>query len=80
MARIFHPDRVHDSFKNSAIAAKEKFTILHQVYTILANPESKRSYDAGEEILLSVKTTIAGKWERYIRTIDSNDIIEARIK
>lgn len=77
MARIYHPDRVDESDKT---ISKEKFTIIHRAYKILVDPESKKCYDAGELKLSSVKTTIAGTWEKYIRTVEPSDIIDARMK
>lgn len=77
LARIHHPDRVEE---NQKAIAKEKFTILHLAYSILADPEKKKAYDAGDSTSVSSKTTIAGKWEQYIQTIDSADIVCARSK
>lgn len=77
LARVYHPDRVDESQKS---VANEKFAALHQAYSILADPEKKKAYDAGDSTILFTKTTIAGKWEQYIRTIDLNDIETARGK
>lgn len=77
MARIHHPDRVCDTKK---AAATEKFNKLYQAYSILIDPDTKNLYDAGgaHSHSLFCKPTIAAKWERYIRTIDSTDIDAAR--
>lgn len=56
LARIHHPDHVVDAEK---AAAKEKFLILHQAYSILVNPDTKESYDNGASHTLFAKTTIA---------------------
>lgn len=60
--------------------AKEKFTALHLAYSILADPEKKRVYDAGNSTVLLTKTTIAGKWDQYIHTVDSTHIESGRNK
>lgn len=52
--------------------------MLHTAYSIMADPETKKIYDAGGSHSLFRKSTIAAKWERYIRTIDSTDIDNAR--
>lgn len=75
MARLHHPDRVDDTEKE---AAKGKFTMLHQAYSILVNPQTKELYDAGASHTLFAKPTIAAKWNQYIRTIDSTDVDHAR--
>lgn len=75
LARIHHPDRVGDTEKTTAT---EKFHMLHTAYSILADPETKKIYDAGGSHSLFRKSTIAAKWKRYIRTIDSTDIDYAR--
>lgn len=77
LARIYHPDRVDESEK---AAANEKFAALHLAYSVLADPEKKKAYDAGDSTILISKTTIAGKWEKFIRTIDSADVGCARGK
>lgn len=75
LARIYHPDRVVDAEK---AAAKEKFHVLHEAYSILVNPETKKLYDSGTSHTLFVKSTIAAKWDKYIRTINSTDMEHAR--
>lgn len=77
LARIYHPDRVDETQK---VAANEKFAALYLAYSILADPEKKKAYDAGDSNFLSTKTTIAGKWEQYIRTVEVADIESARSK
>lgn len=63
LARLIHPDRVDDEEKT---VANEKFKILHDAYFILANPETKKLYDAGDTRILFSRPTIVGKWEHYI--------------
>lgn len=75
LARKFHPDRVSDAEKS---IANEKFSILHQAYSILANPETKKLYDAGEMRIFFSKPTIVGKWEHYIAPLMSSAIESAR--
>lgn len=75
LARIHHPDRVSDTER---AVAKEKFHILHRAYSILVDPETKKLYDAGASHTLFAKSTVATKWEQYIRTINSIDIDNAR--
>lgn len=77
LAKIHHPDRVPEAEKP---AAKERFNIIHHAYSILANSESKAKYDAGETDILFPKTTIAAKWEQYIKTTKTGDIECARSK
>lgn len=75
LALIFHPDRVDDMQKT---AAKEKFTIIQQAYSILVNAESRRMYDNGDTNILFRKPTIVGKWEEYVKVISLSDIENAR--
>lgn len=75
LARIYHPDRVVDEEKSTA---NEKFNILHQTYSILANPEKKILYDAGETRILFSKQTFVGKWEHYVTPLTSSAIECAR--
>lgn len=75
LAKIHHPDRVSDTEK---AAAKEKFHILHRAYSILVDPESKKLYDSGASHTLFAKSTIAVKWEQYMRTIDPTHMDFAR--
>lgn len=77
MARIHHPDRVCNTEK---AAATEKFNKLYQAYSILIDPETKKIYDANGSHSHSLfrKPTLAAKWEKYIRIIDSSDIDAAK--
>lgn len=77
LAKIYHPDRVKDADK---AVAQEKFATLQLAYSILADPERKKAYDAGDTNKLFTQTTIAGKWTQYIQTIDSASAISARTK
>lgn len=77
LARIYHPDRVSDVEKT---VANEKFNILHQAYSILANPETKKLYDTGETRIFFSKPTIVSKWEHYIVPLSSSELRSAREK
>lgn len=74
LAKVYHPDRVDESVR---AAANEKFAALHLAYSVLADPEKKKAYDAGDSTILVAKTTIAAKWEKFIRIIDSADVESA---
>lgn len=77
MARANHPDRVDETQK---AMATEKFKAIHLAYSVLADPDKKKAYDEGDATVLFAKTTIAGKWDQYIHTVDSADIESARSK
>lgn len=77
LARIHHPDRVNDAEKANAM---EKFSILHQAYSILSNSDMKSRYDAGDNNVLFEKTNPNEKWMHHIRIVNSNDIECARRK
>lgn len=53
---------------------------MHLAYSVLADPDKKKAYDKGDSTVVLTKTTIAGKWDQYIQTIESNDIENARTK
>lgn len=74
LARTFHPDRAPDDEK---VVACEKFNIIHNAYSILADPIKKQLYDAGSSVLFS-KVTIAARWENYLKPVDIKDIEVAR--
>lgn len=71
LARIYHPDRVGDTDKAAAL---KKFSMLHQAYSVLSNPESKKLYDSGKGDVFFRKLTITGTWEKYIKPIEAEDI------
>lgn len=77
LARIYHPDRAPDAEKS---IANEKFNILHQAYSILSNPETKKLYDTGNTNILFSKPTNVGKWEHHIAPLTSLAIENARRK
>lgn len=77
LARIYHPDRVD---KTQTAEANEKFAALHLAYSILADPEKKKAYDAGDSNVIFTKTTLAGKWEQFIQTVEGADIERAKTK
>ncbi|XP_031637841.1 J domain-containing protein CG6693-like [Contarinia nasturtii] len=74
MAKKYHPDRVEDAMK---IEAGEKFNIIHNAYTILSQPEKKKLYDEGRDVLFTRKTIAAG-WEIYMKPVQNNDIEQAK--
>lgn len=53
---------------------------MHQAYSILADPETKKLYDSGDKSVLLPKPTTTGKWERYITPLTSAAIECAREK
>lgn len=75
LALIYHPDRVDDTQKS---VAKEKFTLIHQAYSILVNAQTRKKYDEGDTNILFRKPTVVGKWEEYMKVITSSDIENAR--
>lgn len=77
LAKIHHPDRVSETEK---LAAKERFNIIHQAYSILANAETKAIYDSGDTHNLFRKSTVVAKWEQYIKTVNTEDIDCAKAK
>lgn len=77
LARVHHPDRVDETQK---AIAQEKFTALHKAYSVLADPDKKKLYDAGDSTVVYTKTTIAAKWDQHIQTVDSSVIQSARSK
>lgn len=77
LARVCHPDRVDETQKAEA---SEKFVALHLAYSILADPEKKKAYDAGDSSVLFTKTTVAGKWEQYIQPVEVVDSERAKSK
>lgn len=74
MARKYHPDRVAVDEKEEANA---KFNIIHNAYAILSDSVKKKQYDEGCDILFT-KTTIAARWEHYLKPATTNDIEIAR--
>lgn len=71
---MYHPDRVSADKKDESAA---KFNIMHNAYTILSDPEKKKQYDEGKDVLF-VKTTIAAQWEAYLKPVNQTDIDDAR--
>lgn len=76
LALKYHPDRVPSEEK---IISKEKFNIIHQAYSILCDAEKKEAYDKGSNVLFA-KTTLAAKWEYFLKPITDDDINSARIE
>lgn len=77
LALKYHPDRVSDDQK---AATSAHFNRIHRAYFILANPETKKVYDAGDEHLLFARPNMTGKWEQHIKIISTTDIDNARMK
>lgn len=69
LALMYHPDRVSEDQKDDASA---KFSILHNAYTILSDPEKKKQYDEGVDVLF-VKTSIAAQWENFLKPVIQAD-------
>lgn len=74
LSRAYHPDRVPDNEKEEAAC---KFNIVHKVYSVLTDPEKKKLYDGGSDILFT-KTTLAARWEFYLKPLNDVDIESAR--
>lgn len=74
LARLYHPDRVA---ADRVEGAKAKFKIIHNAYAILSNAEKKKQYDNGCDILFT-KTTMAARWENFLKPIDSDAVEKAR--
>lgn len=74
LARVYHPDRAPAAEK---LEANEKFSILHQAYVILSDPDKKKQYDTGSIVLFS-KPTISAQWEHFIEPVTENALDIAR--
>lgn len=74
LALVYHPDRVAQDKKKEA---SDKFNIIHNAYSILSDPEKKKLYDQGSDILFT-KTTIAAQWEHYLKPVNQEHIDAAR--
>lgn len=57
--------------------ANEKFNIVHQAYIILSDTDKRNQYDAGSDMLFA-RATVSAQWERFIKPMNNNDIINAR--
>lgn len=75
LARIHHPDRVCNNDKS---IANEKFFIIHQAYLVLSDPEQRKLYEDGFDVLFA-KPTITGEWERCLRPVNNDDVHSARM-
>lgn len=64
LALLHHPDRVPESAK---AISKEKFAILHQSYVVLSDPNERKLYDEGNDIVFSTKATMTAEWERFLK-------------
>ena len=74
LARVFHPDRVADTDKDTA---NEKFNVLHQAYSILVDPTTRKAYDDGGRIIFPSSNS-STKWDSFIKTITDSDIEKKR--
>lgn len=74
MSLAYHPDRVSPNDKDEA---SSKFNIVHNAYSVLSDSEKKQLYDNGSDILFT-KTSIAAKWENYLKPLNEVDIDSAR--
>lgn len=77
MALLHHPDRVPESAK---AISKEKFAILHQSYVVLSEPNERKLYDEGNDIVFSTKATMTAEWKRFLKPVSSDDIGNARLR
>lgn len=77
MARKYHPDRVPDEEKS---VATDKFNVVHQAYSILANDETKNRYDNGDTDVIFSKKTRSGRWEQHLKTVSNDDFERAAQK
>lgn len=71
LARIFHPDR---AAHNEITDANEKFSIIHQAYTILCDATKKQQYDDGNWNVLFAKKTMSKEWMSFVRPINQSDM------
>lgn len=74
LARVHHPDRVCDDDKS---IANEKFHVIHQACLVLSDPEQRKRYDDGFNVLFP-RPTIVGEWERCLRPVNNADVHTAR--
>lgn len=66
LALQYHPDRVSAACKSEA---NKKFNIIHNAYAILSDPEKKKLYDGGSNVVFT-KATIAARWENFLKPVD----------
>lgn len=64
---------------NEKDAAKEKFHIIHNAYSILSDATKKKLYDDGTYVFFA-KATVTAHWENYLKPVNSSDIEDARKK
>lgn len=74
MALIHHPDKGSVSKKSSA----DKFSVIHQAYSVLSKPELRCKYDAeGSEVIFARATSIAAEWENFLKITTADQINNA---
>lgn len=76
LALLHHPDRVADDHK---AIAKDKFSIIHQAYLILADDEKRTQYDNGCDVFFA-KATKVSDWEQCLKPTTKSTIESARAK
>lgn len=74
LARKYHPDRVLSTEKK---VANEKFTIIHQAYSILSNAETKSRYDNGDSNVIFGKMSRTACWELHMKIATDENVNEA---
>lgn len=75
LALKYHPDRVTSDQKDTA---KNKFSIVHQAYDVLCDPNKRKDYDNGNDNVLFVKATKSDEWEHFLKPATNNEIDIAR--
>lgn len=76
LARKYHPDRVSDEEKQ---LASEKFSIIHQAYIIICDPQTRLEYDKGSNVLFA-QATVTAKWEHFLKPVTEKEVDCARTK
>lgn len=71
---MYHPDRVATNEKKEA---SEKFNIIHNAYSILTDASKKALYDNGYSVIFT-KTTIAARWENYLKPVNAKNVDDAK--
>lgn len=76
LAKLHHPDKASEDEK---LTANEKFSIIHQAYSLLSDTERRAQYDAGSNVVFA-NATVFAQWEYFIKPISDNDYDNARKK
>lgn len=72
--KIYHPDRVDE---NKKADYSEKFNFIHQAYLILSDPEQRKKYDEGADVLFK-KSTMTTQWSHFLNPVTNDEIGNAR--